>query len=244
MKFSIPRYVAAWLIHAFTASGAVFGLYALYAIYLHDLVLAFWLIVVTIIIDAVDGYFARLIKIKDVLPNTDGALLDNVVDYFNYVILSAYFLLAVPFILPKGWHTICVIVMVLSASYQFTQRDAKTADHFFKRFPSYWNIVVFYLFFWNMPAWANVLVIFVLALLSFVPIKYVYPSRLDYLTVSVFWRWAMRLATLLWGVATIGLLWIYPKTNTGFVILSVGYVLLYVVVSLYRTYRPLPVRTQ
>ena len=35
--------------------------------------------------------------------------------------------------------------MLLSSGYGFNRNDAKTADHFFTGFPSYWNIVVFYL---------------------------------------------------------------------------------------------------
>ena len=36
--------------------------------------------------------------------------------------------------------------MLLSSGYGFNREDAKTSDHFFTGFPSYWNIVVFYLF--------------------------------------------------------------------------------------------------
>jgi hypothetical protein len=46
---------------------------------------------------------------------------------------------------------------------------------------------------------------------------------------------------LLWAVATIGLLWLYPATNHILVALSLAYVLLYVGVSIYRTFFPLTV---
>ena len=36
--------------------------------------------------------------------------------------------------------------MVLASSYQFCRVDAKTDDHFFLGFPSYWNIVAFYVY--------------------------------------------------------------------------------------------------
>ena len=78
-----------------------------------------------------------------------------------------------------------------------------------------------------------------LAVLSFVPIKYVYPSRLEYLTHNWGLRLAMLLATILWGLTIAGLLWIYPKTNTTLVSVSMGYLVLYVVLSLYRTWVPL-----
>jgi len=230
--------IAGWLVHAFTASGAYIGLLALLAIYEGKLLIAFWLMGTAILIDAVDGLFARIIKIKIAVPQIDGALLDNIVDFFTYVMVPAFFLLVVPLV-PKEWRFLCIIAMTFSSAYQFTQVDAKTKDHFFKGFPSYWNIAMFYLFFWQMNPWTNLMITLLLAALSFVPIKYVYPSRLDYLTHSPILRLAMLLATLVWGVATAGLLWVYPKTNIILVSLSMGYLILYLGISLYRTWVPL-----
>jgi phosphatidylcholine synthase len=127
----------------------------------------------------------------------------------------------------------------LASAYQFTQPEAKTKDHFFKGFPSYWNIVVFYLFFWQMSPWINLAIVTGLSILVFVPIKYVYPSRLDYLSRNVWLQWAMLVATLLWGVATAAMLWLYPRTNPFLILLSIGYAICYVLISLYRTFVPL-----
>jgi phosphatidylcholine synthase len=49
----------------------------------------------------------------------------------------------------------------------------------------------------------------------------------------------MLVASILWGVATAALLWLYPSTNRFLVVLSIGYALLYVLFSLYRTFVPL-----
>jgi phosphatidylcholine synthase len=230
--------LAGWLVHAFTASGAFIGLLALLAIHEGKVLTAFWLMISTIVIDAVDGMFARAINIKQAVPQVDGALLDNIVDFFTYTMVPSFFLLIVP-IVPIHLRFLCVIAITLSSAYQFTQVDAKTQDHFFKGFPSYWNIAVFYLFFWQMSEWINLLIILILSILSFVPIKYIYPSRLDYLAHSAWLQVAMLFATITWGVATAGLLWIYPKTNSIMVFLSMGYLILYVTISLYRTWIPL-----
>lgn len=227
-----------WLIHAFTASGACVGLLALLAIYQEHFVWALWLMTMAIVIDAVDGMFARLIQIKKVVPEIDGALLDNIVDFFNYTIVPTFFLL-VTNLLPPHWNIVCVMAIVFASAYQFTQVDAKTSDHFFKGFPSYWNIAVFYLFFWQMNAATNMIILLVLALLSFVPIKYVYPSRLDYLTNNKVLRIGMVMLTVLWGAATGGLLWTYPESNHFLVAVSIGYLVLYIGISLYRTWVPL-----
>lgn len=239
MKVNFLGLSFAWLVHVVTASGAVFGVLAAYEIFLHHFIAAFWLVVLTIIIDAFDGYFARLVDIKTVIPKTDGALLDNIVDFFNYSLLSALFVLTLPGLLPHGWHIACAVMIVLASCYQFTQADAKTEDHFFKGFPSYWNITVFYLFFWEMNHWVNLAVIIVLTVATFIPIKYVYPSRMDYLTKNTFLRRGMFLLTLLWGITTIGLLWDYPRLNVIYVVISMGYIIIYLLASLYRTFKPM-----
>lgn len=237
-KISWGQQLAGWSVHVFTASGACIGLFALLAIYQHDLLLALWLMFAAILIDAVDGMFARMIKVKEVIPQVDGALLDNIVDFFNYTIVPCFFLLVTD-LLPDECRIACVIMITFASAYQFTQVDAKTSDHFFKGFPSYWNIAVFYLFFWQTDMLTNVGVLLTLAVLSFVPIKYVYPSRLDYLTNNPMLRVAMVAITIIWGMATSGLLWLYPETNHFLVVISVGYVLFYIGLSLYRTWVPL-----
>ncbi len=244
MQISWQRRCLGWSIHIFTASGAFVGLLALVAITQQEWLSAFWLMGAAIVIDAVDGLFARLVKVKLAVPQIDGALLDNIVDFFTYTMVPCFFLLVTQ-LLPAYWSYLCVMVIVLSSSYQFTQVDAKTSDHFFKGFPSYWNIVVFYLFFWQMNAWVNLIILLTLAVLSFVPIKYVYPSRLEYLTHNKYLRMAMLLVTIIWGFATAGLLWVYPEANHFLVFVSMGYLILYVGISLYRTWVPLmPVSTE
>jgi phosphatidylcholine synthase len=238
MQIHLTHRVIGWAIHAFTATGAFVGLLALLAIYQKNLLLAFWLMGASIVIDALDGMFARAIKIKEVVPEIDGALLDNIVDFFTYTIVPCFFLL-VTNVLPAYWRVVCVMIITFASAYQFTQIDAKTSDHFFKGFPSYWNIAVFYLFFWQMTPFTNMLILLALAILSFVPIKYIYPSRLDYLTHNKFLRLTMIFITILWGGATSGLLWLYPASNHFLVALSLGYCLLYIGFSLYRTWIPL-----
>ena len=73
------------------------------------------------------------------------------------------------------------------------------------------------------------------------PIKYVYPSRLDYLTANRWLRIGVLMATLLWGVATAGMLLIYPNTNPLLVGISLGYAVFYALLSLYRTLVPVDV---
>lgn len=235
---SRQRRIAAWLVHLFTASGAVFGLFALWFIHLGGILEAFWLMSAAVLVDSVDGILARRAQTKIAAPKVDGALLDNLIDFVTYVIVPAFFLLATER-LPDNWGLFGTSIMVLASAYQFTQPEAKTDDHFFKGFPSYWNIVIFYIFLWQLSPWLNLAIILTLSILVFVPIKYVYPSRLDYLSPNPWVRRGMLLATLVWAVASAIMLWIYPVTNIWLIVISLGYALLYIVMSVYRTLVPI-----
>lgn len=234
--------LAGWSVHIFTASGAFVGLLSLLAIYQQKLLPAFWLMGIAVMIDGVDGLFARTIKIKSAVPEVNGELLDNIVDFFNYTIVPAFFLMVTQLV-PEYWCMLCVVAITFSSAYQFTQIDAKTSDHFFKGFPSYWNIAIFYLYFWQMDPWINLSILLLLAILSFVPIKYIYPSRLDYLTHSKTLRFTVLLATLIWCLATAGLMYSFPESNPILVTISMIYMVMYMALSFYRTWVPLDKKT-
>jgi len=243
--------IAAWLVHLFTASGAVFGLITLYLIHQHEFWLAFWFMGAAVFVDAVDGTLARRAKTKEFAAKVDGALLDNIIDYLNYVIIPGFFLLVHPTILPDSWWGLLgASAMALSSAYQFTQDDAKTDDHYFKGFPSYWNIIIFYLYFWELSPIINLIIILTLSVLVFVPIKYIYPSRMEYLTPNRTLRNLMLFLSMVWGIAMVGLLIVYPNSfwdvsptvytflTPIFAFISMGYTILYSAISLYRTLVP------
>ncbi len=67
------------------------------------------------------------------------------------------------------------------------------------------------------------------------PIKYVYPSRLDYLTHNKILKIGMLLATLIWGASTADIVGL-SQSNLLLVILSMSYLILYTSISFYRTW--------
>lgn len=89
-QFHPLQHVAAWSVHVFTASAACIGVFSLVKMYEQQYIFALWLMLITVVIDAVDGSLARLFNIKEILPQIDGALLDNIVDYLNYVITPVF----------------------------------------------------------------------------------------------------------------------------------------------------------
>ena len=229
--------IYAWLVHLFTASGAVFGILALYEVYRGDMFWAFLYIAITIIIDAIDGTFARLIDIKK-YADIDGALLDNIIDFLTFVIVPCFMVLTGS-IVSEDWKIPSMIMIALASCYQFTQLDAKTDDHFFKGFPSYWNIAIFYLYYWQTTHTTNIIVIAVLAVLTFVPIKYIYPSRMNFISKSKRVRTLMFSATLVWGAATLALLFTYPDKAPILNAICIIYIAWYFLFSLYLTFFPI-----
>lgn len=232
------RRVLAWFVHIFTASGAVLALFAIHGIIQEDYKLVMWIMMLTILIDGCDGTLARLCKVKEVMPEFDGALLDNIIDFLTYVFVSACFLLIGP-LLELKWRIVCASIILLTSAFQFCQSDAKTQDHFFKGFPSYWNVLIIYLYYWQTSHQFNLFMILWLGAMVFVPIKYIYPSRLDYVTKDMKWRIAFIIATVTWGLATAGMIWSYPARNQICEVISLTYVGLYLILSLYRTFNPL-----
>lgn len=216
----------AWSTHIFTATGALWGFLAIQAIFNENWMVAFiWMIAATLV-DALDGVLARRTRVKEVVPNFDGALLDNMVDYFTYVIVPALFMYNVG-LFPQQFSLLGVTAILLASAYQFCQSDAKTDDHYFKGFPSYWNVVVFYLFVLGLEPWINLTVTLALAVLVFVPIKYIYPSR-----TRRYQKLTITLA-IIWGAICIAILMQYPEPQPWLIWTSLLFAVYYTGASLY-----------
>src|SRR5262249_38328997 len=149
---------------------------------------------------------ARFINVKKRVPAFDGALLDNIVDYLTYVVVPVFLMIRAGLV--EGIFGIVVAGLVLIASaYQFCQANAKTPDNYFLGFPSYWNLVVFYLYCLQLSSLVNELILSAFGVMVFVPIKYIYPSRtrpLRPLTLTL---------GFLWGAVTIPMLFELPAIN-------------------------------
>ncbi len=184
--------LAAFAVHLFTASGAVVGLLALLAAGRGELGAAGLWMLVAFAIDSLDGSLARRFRVAERVRRIDGARLDDIVDYLNYVVVPVYFLAA------NGLAPVPVAALPLLASaYQFTQQDAKTDDHFFLGFPSFWNFVALYAWLLDATPFTTGAWLAGLSVLVFVPIKYLYPSYLLRL------RWPVLAATIAWVIALV-----------------------------------------
>lgn len=214
----------AWLAHLYTAFGAVCAFLAARAVIDFDYRTAFFWLGVQIVVDATDGMLARALRVSERLPWFNGAKLDDIIDYLTYVFVPALFVWRA-ILVPDSWTLVVASAMLLSSAYGFNRDDAKTADHYFRGFPSYWNIVVFYMLLLRTPAAVNGVILLGLAVMVFVPIRYVYPSRMPVL------RGPTVTLGVIWGGLMGVMLWQYPVVSRPVLIASLAFPVYYFVLS-------------
>jgi len=222
------RRLAGWGVHLFTASGAPAGVLAVLASERGDAPTALWWMAYTVAVDSIDGTLARALEVKRVLPIFDGTRLDDLVDYFTYVIVPSLFLVHCR-LLPPGVAVPVALCPVLASAYGFCRTDAKTSDHYYTGFPSYWNIVAFYLYALGWSPAVNAAIVVALSIGVFVPVRYVYPSRtttLRGLTVALGLCWG---AAVLYALAALARFGAAPRR---LVLLSLAFPIYYAALSL------------
>jgi phosphatidylcholine synthase len=217
--------LCAWGVHLYTALGAVAGLLSIDYAARGDFRASFIAMAVATAIDSSDGPLARLLEVRRRIPHFDGALLDNIVDYLTYV-LAPVFLMLRAGILERGFggYLIGGIVMVASG-YGFCHIEAKTEDHYFRGFPSYWNLVAFYLYCLDLGALVSTIVVAIFAVMVFVPIKYIYPNRtgpLRPVTLSL---------AIIWAFITLAMLPALPAHNPVLLHASLSFIAYYLIAS-------------
>src|SRR6185436_12741866 len=223
------RKLLAWGVHIFTATGVIAGLLALVAVVNGDYRAALLWLFVAVLIDTVDGSLARIVRVKEILPDVDGRMLDYVIDFTNDVIFSTLFLYESG-LLPSSVRLICCAAILLVSCYHYTNLKAITDDFRFRGFPAMWNFVVFYIFALGLnPVW-NAVIIAVVCCLHFTPIDFIYPTRtirLKKLTFSL---------VLVLAVVNLTILIQHPLRNTALLAVSLAIVAYLTALSLYQTY--------
>jgi phosphatidylcholine synthase len=218
--------VTAWLVHIYTATGAVAAFLAVRAVIRGDVREAFLWLFAAALVDSTDGWLARRARVRERTPGFSGARLDDIVDYLTFV-FAPVLLLAETGALPSRGAVPVAAIVLLASAYGFAREDAKTDDHFFTGFPSYWNVVALYLVALGMSPPVNAAILVALAALVFVRIGYIYPSRtpaLRTLTVAL---------CALWGVMVLAITWHLPAPPRWLVIGSLFFPVYYAVLSLY-----------
>lgn len=224
------RLAACWAVHFYTATGAVAAFAALHAIFANDIATAFWWLYVAVAIDASDGVLARAAEVKRHLPQFDGSKLDDIIDYLTFVVVPIV-LMAETGMLQGTFGIGSACLALLASAYRFCHADAKTADHYFTGFPSYWNIVALYLYVFAWGPAACAALTFGLALLVFAPLRFLYPSRMAWMRAST-----VGLG-LVWAVAVAAILLMLPERATTLAAISLAYPGYYTLLSFYAQLR-------
>jgi phosphatidylcholine synthase len=165
-------------VHLFTATGAVFAMLAMLAAVDGEWSLMFLWLVVAFAVDGIDGPLARKYEVKKYAGEFDGVLLDLIIDYLTYVFIPAFALFKSD-LLPgwTGWFAIIVITFA-SAMY-FADTRMKTKDNSFSGFPGCWNMLVLVLFALSPDFWIILILVSLLAVAMFFPLKFIHPVRTE-----------------------------------------------------------------
>jgi phosphatidylcholine synthase len=226
--------LAAWGVHLYTAAGFVLALLALVAIGRDAYGTAFFWMAVAMFIDSTDGTLARRMRVKEVLPYFDGAKLDDIVDYLNYVFVPMVLVVRAGLVPDGATGMIVAALPLLASGYGFCHAAAKTPDHFFTGFPSYWNVLALYLYALRAPMWFNIAWLVGLTIMVFVPIRYLYPSRTATLRTITY------VGGALWGVSVFWLLAQFPTPSRALAVVSLLFPAYYIAVSLWLHFRTPP----
>jgi len=186
-------------IHLLTASGAALAVLAVLAIAdMHWRAAFFWLGIATLV-DGVDGPLARRHRVRERLPQWDGAALDFVVDYVTYVFAPAI-IVGEALGLPPLLGGIAAVIVAVSGALYFADTRMKQPDHSFRGFPAVWSMPVFVLFAFTPPPALTMASVLALAVLTFVPVNFVHPLRV------VRWRAATLAIVGVWVLCALWLL--------------------------------------
>ncbi|KWT66770.1 Phosphatidylcholine synthase [Hyphomicrobium sulfonivorans] len=190
---------AAASVHVFTALGAVCGLMAALAAFDGAWERMFIWLGVALVIDAIDGTFARLFQVEQRLPRFSGERLDLVVDYVTYVFVPVLALLQAKYLTGTGGLIIGALIL-LSSLYHFSDLASKGDDYSFVGFPAIWNVVAFYVFTLSPPGWVTYTALLLCVALTFVPIHWVHPVRVKR------WRTLTLAVTAAWSIAAVAII--------------------------------------
>jgi phosphatidylcholine synthase len=188
------------LVHLLTALGVVCALMATRAVLSGTWEVAFAWLGLALLVDGIDGTFARLARVSEHLPRFSGERLDLIIDYLTYVFVPVLALLQAGY-LQGGTGLLLAALILLSSLFHFSDLESKAADHRFIGFPAIWNLVAFYVFALDLSRISTGLVVGVCVILTFIPLKWVHPLR----TVAL--RPVTLLAGVLGSAAAASVLW-------------------------------------
>lgn len=232
-RFNLPserkrsHRVRGYLVHAYTASGLALVALSAQSLLRGDYQWALVFMALTIFVDATDGVLARRYHVQQTAVTLDGRRLDDIVDFLSFVFLPMLFMLETGMLREPA--VAYVVVALFASAIGFSRVTAKQAEEgFFVGFPSYWNIVVGYLYVLGTSTLFNTVVIVSLSFMVLVPLRYMYLTQLPRQ------RRLQCAVAVAWGVACLIVLLLPPGgIKQLFALLSLAYPVYYTAYSVH-----------
>ena len=235
-----PRFARtrAYAVHLLTASGVIACFQAVAELTrpTPDARMVFVWLAAAVLIDAIDGPFARAWQVKVYAPTISGRTIDDLVDFLSFTfvpLLLVWRMGWVPFA-PGLWGIVWVAPALLASLFGFANDSAKDeGGGFFRGFPSYWNLAAYYAGLLAVGGgaagrWANAVGLLVLAALTVAPVWFLYPNL-----APRPWRTPVLIGAYVWATALLAMLRVYPAVPAWLTLLTLVYPAFYVALSAY-----------
>lgn len=232
------RRIAAYAVHAYTASGVIFVFLAATELFSEppNARRCFLWLLAAVMVDATDGPLARRCHVATRAPRTSGRTIDDIVDYLSFTFIPLLLVWRMDWLpLDPGWSWVWIAPALVTSLFGFASTGAKyEQEGFFGGFPSYWNIFAFYAGLWYVQAgpWPVVVMLEILALATVLPIRFLYPNL-----APRPWRAPLLVGAGVWALLTLAMLPSYPHPHAWMYWLSLVYPLAYVVLSVHLDFR-------
>lgn len=180
-RLPLNRVALAWATHAFTLTGAIWASLAVIALHDGHLKLMWLWLGIALIVDGVDGTFARAANVRKYAPNFDGATLDNIVDFLTWTFIPAAFMYLHIDFGSNAMNMAAMIFVCVSSLFCYCNKSLKTDDHYFMGFPAAWNVVAIIMWIFATGPVFNVVLTLVLGVLTVAPLTFVHPFRVTWM---------------------------------------------------------------
>jgi phosphatidylcholine synthase len=167
----------AWAVHLFTTLGVVACMLALRDVLTgHPSYAIIWLLV-TLLIDGVDGPIARALEVERRVPRIDGFMLDLIIDYVACVVVPAGFMWEFKVVPQNNFGVAVLCLMVFTSAIWFARKDMMTDDYWFRGFPAAWNLVAPVMFLMGARTVLGAVITVVLSLLALTNVPFPHIAR-------------------------------------------------------------------
>ncbi len=174
---------SAWAVHGFTALGIVAAMLALRDVLTdHPDYAILWLLI-TLLIDGVDGPIARALEVSKRVPRIDGFTLDLIIDYVTCVIVPACFMYEFKVVPQDNFGIAVLCVLVFTSAIWFARRDMMSDDYWFRGYPAAWNLVAPVMFLLEARTSTGAVITLILSVVSLTNMPFPHIARAKFARV-------------------------------------------------------------